>query len=73
VGWRVLWQRDQAHFQDLIDTGPKARQYFGDEFPLYRILFYYPGKFSVSKGKEETYSVESVNSDLRHYIDFISR
>jgi len=68
VGWRVLWQRDQENFQDLIDTSPKAKQYYSDEFPLYGTLVYYPGKFTVSHGKEETYSVESVNSDIRHYL-----
>ncbi|TAK13436.1 MAG: IS1 family transposase [Anaerolineae bacterium] len=68
VGWQVLWQREQGSFQALIDTSPKARNYFSDEFPLYGTLVYYPGKLTVSEGKSDTYTVEGVNADLRHYL-----
>ena len=68
VGWRVLWHREQESIQSLIDTSPKAKQYFSDEFPVYGSLVYYPGRFAVSKGKEETYSVEGVNTELRHHL-----
>lgn len=66
VGWRVLWQRTQTSFQALIDSSPKAKQSFSDEFPLYGTLVYYPGKLTVSDGKEDTFSVEGVNAQLRH-------
>lgn len=68
VGWRILWQRNRKNFQELIDTSPKAQQYFSDQFPLYSSLSYYPGKFAVSEGKTETFSVEGVNAELRHYL-----
>jgi IS1 family transposase len=64
----VLWQRDQESFQNLIDTSPKAGQYFSDEFPLYGTLVYYPGKLTISEGKTDTFSVEGVNAELRHYL-----
>lgn len=68
VGWRVLWQRDKESFQEMIDQSPKAKQYFSDEFPLYSNLVYYPGKHTFSDGKTDTYSVEGVNAELRHYL-----
>ncbi len=64
----MLWQRNQESFQDLIDRAPKAKQYFSDQFPLYGRLVYYPGKLSISEGKADTYSVEGVNAELRHYL-----
>lgn len=68
IGWRVLWQRDQEVFQDMIDTSPKAQQYFSDAFPVYSSLVYYPGKFRISDGKTDTFSVEGVNAEFRHYL-----
>lgn len=68
VGWRVLWKRDQASFQALIDESPKAKIYFSDEFPLYSTLVYFPGKLIISDGKADTFSVEGVNAELRHYL-----
>lgn len=64
----MLWQRTQSDFQALIDSSPKAKQYFSDEFPLYGTLVYYPGKLTISDGKEDTFSVEGVNAQLRHYL-----
>ena len=68
AGWRVLWQRNQEAFQDLIDTSPTAEQYFSDAFPVYSSLVYYPGKFRVSDGKTDTFSVEGANAEFRHYL-----
>lgn len=68
VGWRVLWQRDSINFQNLIDESPKAQHYYSDLFPVYGRLVYYPGKHAYSEGKAETYSVEGVNAELRHYL-----
>ena len=73
VGWRVLWQRDQESFQALIDSSPKAAQYFSDEFPLYGTLVYYPGRHTVSDGKADTYTVEGVNAEFRHYLARLAR
>ena len=64
----MLWQRDRESFQTLVDSSPKASQYFSDEFPLYGTLVYYPGKHIVSEGKTDTFSVEGVNAELRHYL-----
>jgi len=64
----VLWQRDRESIQALIDQSPTAKQYFSDEFPLYSSLVFYPGTLTISDGKADTYSVEGVNADLRHYL-----
>lgn len=73
VGWRVLWQRGQESFQALIDSSPKASQYFSDEFPLYGTLVYFPAKHTFSEGKADTFTVEGVNSELRHYLARLAR
>ena len=68
VGWRVLWHRDQESFQSLVDQSPKAKQYYSDAFSLYSALVYYPGKLTISEGKANTFSVEGVNAEFRHYL-----
>jgi insertion element IS1 protein InsB len=68
VAWSVLWEQSRAAFQAVVDQTAHGQQYFSDCNPIYPALVYYPGKFSQSDGKSETYSVEGVNADLRHYL-----
>jgi hypothetical protein len=59
--------------QKVVDQGPRANQYFSDAFPTYEGLVYYPGKYAVSEGKTDTYSVEGDNAELRHYLARLAR
>ena len=54
--------------QKVVDQGQYAEQYFSDAFPTYQNLIFYPGKYTISEGKTDTYSVEGDNAELRHYL-----
>lgn len=62
-----------AHMQQVVDQGPAAKKYHSDAFPVYDLLSYYPGRYTVSEGKTETYSVEGNNAELRHYLARLAR
>jgi IS1 family transposase len=64
----VIWQQSHQAFQQVVDQVPHAVQYFSDHNPIYPSLVYYPGKFNVSDGKSDAFSVEGVNAELRHYL-----
>lgn len=64
----MIWVQRKEAFQAVVDQTPHGRQYFSDHNPIYPGLVYYPGMLSVSDGKTETYSVEGVKADLRHYL-----
>jgi insertion element IS1 protein InsB len=59
--------------QQVVDQGRRARQYFSDQWELYQLLVYYPGKHTVSDGKCDTYAVEANNAELRHYLARLAR
>lgn len=65
--------QNQQVFQAVVDAAPRARQYFADQNPIYPALVYYPGKFAVSEGKADTFTVEGSNADLRHYLARLAR
>ena len=58
--------------QAVVDQAPAAR-YFSDGFNGYPTLLYTHGPHQVARGKSQTYSVESVNADLRHYLARLGR
>jgi IS1 family transposase len=59
--------------QDVVDEALKANQYYSDAFDAYQRLFYHGGRFEISKGKTDTYSVEGDNAELRHYLARLGR
>ena len=57
----------------LVQTSPHAKQYFSDGYQGYKNVDY-PGHFTQnSVDKSDTYTVESCNADLRHYIPTLAR
>ena len=54
--------------QCLIDKAPKARLYYSDGFEAYSLLWYHFGRYKVSVGKTDTFSVEGDNAEFRHYL-----
>ena len=68
LGWAVVWVRTQAALQQLVDEAPKAKWYYSDGFDAYDRLWYHFGRYEVSEGKSDTYSVEADNAELRHYL-----
>jgi len=50
-----------------------VQQYFSDGLEAYRSLHYRQAQHTVAPGKSQTYSVEAVNADLRHYLARLGR
>jgi insertion element IS1 protein InsB len=73
LGWAVVWVRTREAIQLMLDDAPKAKWYYSDGFDAYQWLWYHLGRYEVSLGKSETYSVEGDNSELRHYLARLAR
>ena len=73
LGWQVAWERSQGLVQAIVDHAPKAKWYFSDAFDVYASLWYHWGRYAVSEGKSDTYSVEGNNAELRHYLARLAR
>jgi insertion element IS1 protein InsB len=73
LGWAVVWVRTREAIQLMLDDAPKAKWYYSDGFDAYQWLWYHLGRYEVSLGKSETYSVEGDNSKLRHYLARLAR
>ena len=72
VGYDIAENRSIERIQHLVDNSPKANFYFSDAFPVYSQV-YYDGSHKSLKNKSQTFTVESVNADLRHYIPALRR
>jgi hypothetical protein len=57
----------------LLTWRPKANWYYSDAFDVYESLWYHWGRYAVSEGKTDTYSVEGNNAELRHYLARLAR
>ena len=64
--------KTRERIQNLIDHSTKARPYFSDAYSAYAEICY-EGTHTSLKNKSQTYTVEGVNSDLRHYIPALHR
>ena len=73
VGFRVSRRRDEATLQGLVDQSPKAAWYYSDLMAAYKGLIYHPGVHTPMPNKHETYRVEGVNAELRHYLARLRR
>ena len=73
LGWAVVWTRTQEAMQHVVDQAPKAKWYYSDGFDAYRWLWYHFGRYEVSEGKTNTYSVEADNAELHHYLARLAR
>jgi IS1 family transposase len=73
LGWKVVEERTQQDIQSIVDDAPKAKWYFSDAFEEYAQLWYHFGRYEVSEGKADTYSVEADNAELRHYLARLAR
>ena len=65
-------ERTSEALQACLERAPQAKQYYSDAFPGYDTLNY-GAHYEMRTDKEETYSVEAVNADLRHYLKRLAR
>jgi IS1 family transposase len=73
LGWAVVWIRTQEAIQQVVDQAPKAKWYYSDGFDAYQWLWYHFGRYEISKGKTDTFSVEADNAELRHSLARLAR
>ena len=72
LSWDIVGKRTQENMQACLDQALGAKRYYSDAFPIYGKL-YYGAPFELLKNKSETYSVEAVNADMRHYMKRLAR
>lgn len=72
LSWDVVSERTTDALQACLERAPQARQYYSDTFPVYGTL-YYGAPYEMRTDKQQTYSVEAVNADLRHYLKRLAR
>ena len=73
MSWDLVKERTQENMQACLDQGPRAKKYYSDKFYYYSLLDYSPAKHQSYSDKSQTFSVESVNADFRHYLRRFAR
>ena len=73
MGFDVAFDKSPKRIQKIIDNAPPAAIYRTDGWSGY-IDVIYPGKHVRNvRDKSNTFTVEGVNADLRHYIPVLAR
>jgi len=73
VGFDVAFDKSPARIQQIVDNAPAAKRYCTDGWLGY-IDVVYPGQhIRNTRDKSDTFTVEGVNADLRHYIPGLAR
>ena len=73
VGLDAAFDKTPERIQKIVDNGPKAKYYCTDGYLGY-VDIVYPGKhIRNTRNKSDTFTVESINADLRHYIPILRR
>jgi IS1 family transposase len=74
VGCCVVKERTWAAMQQFVDRLPPAERYCSDQYDVYQQLIWSPSSTHViSQSKEQTYTIESLNADLRTYLGRLKR
>ena len=74
VGCMVIKELRWASLQEFVDRLPAANRYCTDALPTYGELLWPEGSSHVvSQGKAETFTIESLNADLRTYLGRLKR
>ena len=73
VGYDVAFDKSSQRIQKIVDNGPEAEYYCTDGYRGY-VDIIYPGKHIRNiHDKSDTFTVEGINADLRHYIPILRR
>jgi IS1 family transposase len=73
VGFDVARDKSAGRIQAMVDRAPPAKKYCTDCYFGYCDVVYWGEHVRNVRGKSDTYTVESVNADLRHYIPVLAR
>ena len=73
VNFDVAFDKSPTRIQKMVDESDNAENYCTDGYLGY-VDVVYPGKHVRNvRNKNDTYTVESINADLRHYIPLLAR
>lgn len=73
VGFDIAHDKHPDRIQGIVDNAPPAETYCTDGYLGY-IDVVYPGHHIRNpRNKNDTFTVEGVNADLRHYIPVLKR
>ena len=73
IGFDVTTEKASKYIQNIVDNAPDAEYYCTDGYSGYLDVTY-PGKHIRNiHNKSDTFTVEGVNADLRHYIPILAR
>ena len=73
VGFDVAFDKSPERVQAIVDNAPPAENYATDGYLGY-IDVVYPGRYIRNvHNKNDTFTVEGINADLRHYIPLLAR
>ena len=73
VGFYVAFDKSPERIQRIVDNAYDAEKYCTDGYAGY-IDVAYPGKHVRNiHNKNDTFTVEGINADLRHYIPLLAR
>jgi len=73
LAWAVVWHVTDENLQVLLDDTLPAHWYLSDLLAAYQELAYDSGFHFPMPNKSQTYSVESDNAELRHYLARLAR
>ena len=73
VGFDVAFDKSPTRIQSIVDNAPPARVYYTDGYLGYIDLVYPGCHVRNIHDKSDTFTVEGVNADLRHYIPLLAR
>lgn len=73
VGFDVARDKSAGHIQSIVDEGPEAQRYCTDGYAGYLDVIYPGQHIRNMRDKSDTFTVEGVNADLRHYIPILAR
>lgn len=73
VSFDVAFDKSPDRIQAMVDSSASSREYCTDGFLGYMDIVY-PGKHIRNiRNKSDTFTVEGINADLRHYIPILAR
>jgi IS1 family transposase len=73
VAFEVAFDKAPERIQQMVDRSPEAEKYCTDGYLGY-IDIVYPGQYIRNvHNKNDTFTVEGINADLRHYIPVLAR
>ena len=73
IGFDVAADKSPERIQAIVDDAPEAECYCTDGWSGYVDVVYPDKHIRNIRDKSNTFTVESVNADLRHYIPILAR